>query len=378
MDLKKQKVLFLSHASLSTGFVVGSHQLGKCFSSKNVVYHVSSPVTPFHIFRGKTGRSKLKNSLSPKQNENFGFTDFIPLVPFPYGISGVLDYLNNVFVFLYFKIFKIPTKFDITLIDQPSLVGFYEHFIDSAKMVYRPTDIYKDMGGEKYISHEKRCIEMSDGVIATSQEVMNALDLDSLKPKLVIENGVDFDFFNRDCDSGKRAGLVYVGAVDFRFDFEFVINLAKSLPSENIDIYGPVSVDIQACKPISNLRFLGKLNYENVPSTLSRYKFGLLPLNDHPANIGRSPMKLFEYQAAGLLCLVPRFAKYESLKCETFFVYRDVYDAVSLFEANYQRKAVSYLDLCLKCAEKEAWETKANDLLFFVNSLSVHNSERKV
>ncbi len=369
MDLKKQKLLFLSHASLSTGFVVGSHQLAKCFSSKNDVYHVSSPVTPFHVFKGKTGRSKLKNSLSPKQKENFGFTDFIPLVPFPYGISGVLDYLNNVFVFLYFKIFKIPTKFDITLIDQPSLVGFYEHFIDSAKMVYRPTDIYKEMGGEKYISHEKRCIEMSDGVIATSKEVMNALDLDRLKPKLVIENGVDFDFFNRDCDSGERAGLVYVGAVDFRFDFEFVINLAKSLPSENIDIYGPVSVDIQACKPISNLRFLGKLDYENVPITLSRYKFGLLPLNDHPANIGRSPMKLYEYQAAGLLCLVPQFKKYELIKSENVFVYEDVSAAVSRVKANRNRKTNEYINSCRNRAMKESWQSKSNEIIEFVSTL---------
>lgn len=373
MDLNMQKVLFLSHASLSTGFVVGSHQLGKCFSSKNDVYHVSSPVTPFHVFKGKTGRRKLKNSLSPKQKENFGFTDFIPLVPFPYGISGVLDYLNNVFVFLYFKIFKIPTKFDITLIDQPSLVGFYEHFIYSAKMVYRPTDIYKDMGGEKYISHEKRCIEMSDGVIATSQEVMNALDLDRLKPKLVIENGVDFDFFNQECDSGERAGLVYVGAVDFRFDIEFVINLAESLPNENIDIYGPVSINIQTYNHISNLRFLGKLSYDRVPSTLNRYKFGLLPLNDHPANIGRSPMKLYEYQAAGLLCLVPNFKKYELLACETIFTYRNLSEAVSLVKVNSERNSIEYIEVCFKMAEIESWKSKTDRINKFLRSIKNKN-----
>lgn len=370
MDLKKQKVLFLSHASLSTGFVVGSHQLGKCFSSKNVVYHVSSPVTPFHIFKGKTGRSKLKNSLSPKHKESFGFTDFIPLVPFPYGISGALDYLNNVFVFLYFKFFKIPTIFDFTLIDQPSLVGFYEHFVDSKKMVYRPTDIYKDMGGEKYVSHEKRCIEMSNGVIATSREVMNALDLDSSKPKLVVENGVDFDFFNRGCDSEQRTGLVYVGAVDFRFDIEFVITLAKSLPGEKIDIYGPVSIDIQACKHVSNLRFLGKLNYEKVPDALCKYKFGLLPLNDHPANIGRSPMKLYEYQAAGLLCLVPNIGKYESLACETISTYKNVNESISLIKAYNHRKRYEYLESSQKLAKKEDWRTKANEITNFLNTLN--------
>ena len=374
MDLKKQKVLFLSHASLSTGFVVGSHQLGKCFSLENDVYHVSSPVTPFHIFKGKTGRSKLKNSLAPKHKENFGFTDFIPLVPFPYGISGLLDYLNNVFVVIYFKVFKIPTKFDITLIDQPSLIGFYKHFVDSTKMVYRPTDIYKDMGGEKYISHEKRCIEMSDAVIATSQEVMNALDLDTSKPKLVVENGVDFDFFNRDSGSAPRAGMVYVGAVDFRFDIEFIANLAECLPNEKIDVYGSVSINIQAYSHISNLRFLGKLSYDNVPETLNRYKFGLLPLNDHPANIGRSPMKLYEYQAAGLLCLVPSFRKYELLACGTIFTYKNVNEAVSLVKANCKRKSSEYIEVCFKKAEVESWNSKTdkvNNLLRLVESKSI-------
>ena len=33
---------------------------------------------------------------------------------------------------------------------------------------------------------------------------------------------------------------------------------------------------------------------------LSRYRVGLLPLSDDPANDGRSPMKLYEYLAAGL------------------------------------------------------------------------------
>ncbi len=370
MDVKKQNILFLSHASLSTGFVVGSHQLGKCLSPNNFVFHVSSPVTPFHLLKGKAGISKLYNSFFPKKIDSFGFTDFIPLVPFPYGILRILDYLNDIFVFLYFRVFKIPTNFDITLIDQPSLVGFFKHFVKSERMVYRPTDIYKNMGGEKYIEHEIRSVKLSDGVIATSQEVMNALKLNPSKPKLVVENGVDIDFFKQEYIPRDRNGLVYVGAVDFRFDIEFIASLAKLLPNEKIDIYGPILVDIQPFTNIPNLNFLGKLDYKSVPNTLSRYKFGLLPLNAHPANIGRSPMKLYEYQAVGLICLVPKLKKYELLAGETILIYKDSVEAVSLIENNSKRNINEYYEACIVRAKNESWKSKTNKIVKFINSLS--------
>jgi glycosyltransferase involved in cell wall biosynthesis len=55
-----------------------------------------------------------------------------------------------------------------------------------------------------------------------------------------------------------------------------------------------------ALKGIRNLVLLGPRSYDLIPAFLQHADIGLLPLTSHPANAGRSPMKLYEYGAAGL------------------------------------------------------------------------------
>ena len=110
VTLKNQyRILFLSHASFATGFVVGSHHLSNELQKQgHEVFHVSSPVTPLHIFRGSIPRKKLKASFISFNKNGWGVIDYIPLVPFPYGRADFLDKINNLFILLYFKIKKNP------------------------------------------------------------------------------------------------------------------------------------------------------------------------------------------------------------------------------------------------------------------------------
>lgn len=367
MEASQIKILFLSHASLSTGFVVGSHQLAKCFAKQYETYHVSSPVTPYHFLKGKAGVEKLKASIFPKFRENFGFTDLIPLVLFPYGLFNWTDKINDLCVLLYFKILSIPTSYDVVLIDQPSLIEFYQRCLTSKKMFYRPTDIYKDMGGGKYDGHERTAVDSSGGIIATSKAVLDSLgkNADS-KPNIVVENGVDFEFFSEKGEALSRKGFVYVGAVDFRFDIDFIIDLANRFPNENFDIFGAVSIEIDPSKLPRNLHFKGGVDYSNVPALLSRYKYGLIPLNKHPANIGRSPMKLYEYKAAGLITLVRESEKYRELESVTVLTYTDIKEAVEKVNSSLLIDPISYQRECIETARKQSWENKANIIMNFI------------
>lgn len=367
MESAPVKLLFLSHASLTTGFVVGSHQLAKCYSKKYDLYHVSSPVTPYHFLKGKVGLRKLKGSLFPTFKENFGFTDFIPLVLFPYGVFAWMDKFNDMCALLYFKLFNIPTKFDVTLIDQPSFISFYQRYIVSKKMFYRPTDIYKNMGGGKYEKHEEKSVEICGGVIATSKEVLDALGSKALsRPNIVVENGVDYEFFSNARNSGVRKGFVYVGAIDFRFDLDFLIRLASQLPNENFDIFGSVSIEINPNKIPTNLSFKGSVDYSIVPDLLHKYRYGLIPLNDHPANVGRSPMKLFEYQAAGLITLVRESAKYKALETDVVLTYDNVETAIEKISDTILLEQSEYESRLQECAKLESWEIKSQVIENFV------------
>jgi teichuronic acid biosynthesis glycosyltransferase TuaH len=65
-----------------------------------------------------------------------------------------------------------------------------------------------------------------------------------------------------------------------------------------VDLYGPVPVKTATLPP--NVRLRGPADYARLPEVLAEHRVGLLPLNDEPTNGGRSPMKLYEYLAAGL------------------------------------------------------------------------------
>ncbi|HKY01500.1 MAG TPA: glycosyltransferase, partial [Burkholderiales bacterium] len=96
---------------------------------------------------------------------------------------------------------------------------------------------------------------------------------------------------------GPRA--VYAGALDDRFDFEQMHALAQ-LPLQ-IVLIGPATPNASGVLgSLPNVHLLGPRPYRSLPGYLQHAQIGLLPLTRHPANEGRSPMKLFEYGAAGL------------------------------------------------------------------------------
>lgn len=365
MQDKRMKILLLSHASLSTGFVVGSHHIAQNLSTSHSVKHVSSPVTLAHLFKGKVGRKKLLRSFFPKKPTGWSFTDYIPFVPFPYGYNSKLDSINNWFILVYFKLFSIPINNDLVLIDQPLFASLLPK-LTSKKIIYRPTDIYKLMGGDRFVDCEIKSIELADAIIATSQEVLEALPLASnnSKPTLVINNGVDYEYFANHSHV-TREGCVYAGAVDFRFDIEEVIALAASLPSIRFDIYGPISIDLTEFSIPNNLTFKGAVSYGELPNILAQYTVGIIPMNDHPSNDGRSPMKFYEYLAAGLIVIVRYRERFSAQQCRVIQLFSSHEEAVDLIENANNEVANSYSQECLAKAKEQSWSTKTHRILNF-------------
>jgi glycosyltransferase involved in cell wall biosynthesis len=92
---------------------------------------------------------------------------------------------------------------------------------------------------------------------------------------------------------------VYAGALDERFDAQQIRALA-GLPGSIVLIGPPTVTARDTLRDCKNVHLLGARPYRVLPAYLQHAQIGLLPLGTHPANQGRSPMKLFEYGAAGL------------------------------------------------------------------------------
>jgi len=63
--------------------------------------------------------------------------------------------------------------------------------------------------------------------------------------------------------------------------------------------------------PAANVHLLGSRPYAELPGYLQHADLGLLPFNNHPGNAARSPMKLYEYAAAGLPVVARRTPELE-------------------------------------------------------------------
>lgn len=139
-------------------------------------------------------------------------------------------------------------------------------------------------------------IGAADAVVATSAPILS--DLGPLGvPSRVISNGVEFDRFAAG-DESERTGAVYVGALDERFQWADVSRLARAHPHVPFRLFGPVPRE--APEVPANVELRGAIPYSQVPAQLRKARVGLLPFSERLENAGRSPMKLYEYLAAGL------------------------------------------------------------------------------
>jgi glycosyltransferase involved in cell wall biosynthesis len=127
---------------------------------------------------------------------------------------------------------------------------------------------------------------------------------------LHLPNGVDFERFAQadrrmpaDLAAIPRPIAIYVGAMDFWFDFSLVDEMAARLPDVSFVLIGPARQPRQRLVPRSNVYIIGPRMHEEVPPYLHNSDVGLIPFasRDQPELVdGIHPLKLYEYLACGL------------------------------------------------------------------------------
>lgn len=287
----ERDVLFLSHGHWESDFVVGSQHLARELSTAGWrVLRVVTPLSPLHaILKRSDPGNSIRRWFSGDETcvDRFGVTNVRPATLTPVQRNSG-SYGNRVL-----RRFGMETP-RYVFVDQPLMLGRWIFDLNST-VIYRPTDIYL---GADYRRLERRWLGNVDGVVATSEPVLDALDIPAALPSTVLRNGVDLRNFERvQVPWEDRRGVVYVGALDNRFDWDLLSLVARSLPAIKFTIAGPISSrpDVP-----SNVELLGPVRYEEVPSLLGAHRVALMPFSDAPENRGRSPMKLYECVAAGL------------------------------------------------------------------------------
>jgi GT2 family glycosyltransferase/glycosyltransferase involved in cell wall biosynthesis len=128
-----------------------------------------------------------------------------------------------------------------------------------------------------------------------------------------LPNGVEFDRFAAPPDpslvpdeivrSAGRPCAGYVGALARWVDSELLLALARLRPDWDFFLVGEAlddSFDRLESEAPANLRLLGPRPYRAIPSILSTFDAGLIPFRAGSEGSNASPIKLYEYLAAGL------------------------------------------------------------------------------
>lgn len=352
MSAPTGRVLLLAHSHVFGPFRVGSHHLARALTRRGFdVVHLSTPVSTAHRLTGRVDHATLR-ALPSGPVRIDGVLHHVPrtVLPRPFGPFRVRDELTRR---------GIDTAFDAVLLDQPLL---WDDSIRSLapRLVYRPTDLYPD--GRK-AELQRAVLAQADAVVATSDEVRRRLG-DTGLPTLVLPNGVDIARFTAAADDAPRPDVcVYVGALDGRFDWARLTAWAAALPAVRFRVAGP---DPSPSAPLpANVELLGAVPYDQLPSLLHGARVGLLPLSEDPLNAGRSPMKRYEYLAAGLAVVSRETPELRPDPAAGLFTYRGDTDGETALRAALAHPSPNAAGSAR--ARTESWDAKAEELLAFLD-----------
>lgn len=125
---------------------------------------------------------------------------------------------------------------------------------------------------------------------------------------LALPSGVDVAHFTAALTAQPHAALQalrrpifgYIGVIDERLDLPLIERLAQARPDATIALIGPVAKIEPASLPRrSNIAYLGKRSYAELPALLAAFDVALMPFAIGPATEFISPTKTLEYLAAG-------------------------------------------------------------------------------
>ena len=146
------------------------------------------------------------------------------------------------------------------------------------------------------------------------------------KDKFIIsDDGVDIADFKSKQKIKYKNSCVYTGSLFQGKGIDIILQLAKKLNDYNFYVYGDLGTApkkiLNECLKLKNIKLLGYVKYSKIPRILKSHKIIIMPYaksvfgNHKYANIGKymSPLKLFDYLAAGRIILASENQTYNHI-----------------------------------------------------------------
>jgi len=269
--------------------------------------------------RGELGRSDLHRSSVRQISENL----FVFRYPIWAPISGrfPLSWLTRTARQLSIRnaLRKLQMSQPIVWFSLPGMVDLVKEIPPARLLVYHVVDEYTAYNGHTPSSRrqteelEKEMMALVDMVVVVSKKLYEAKRLMNPNTYLV-PNGVNYQVYTAaladphlpdDLRAIPPPRLGYSGLIGDRLDLGMLKELARENPEWSLVFIGKARVSQQAetwrtLLAMPNVHYLGLVEISRVPHYLKGFQVGLMPYAQSQESENISPLKLYDYLAAGL------------------------------------------------------------------------------
>lgn len=243
------------------------------------------------------------------------------------------------------------------------------------KVIYDIVDHVPFLSNYKGIGeiYHKHLIEQSEIIICTAENLYNKVK-DERKDVIYIPNGVVVEDFSenkftkmKDIENIINKGkpiVGYYGALAHWFDWELFNKVAESRQEYNFVLIGcdyDGSINKHLIKR-NNVFYLGLKSYEDLVSYSKCFDVATVPFKINDITDACSPVKIFEYMAAGIPILSTPLK--ECKKYKLVNIADDIYDYLKNLDyiIDSMEKEVTKDEL-IECAIENSWESRVKQII---------------
>ncbi|MDD2409548.1 MAG: glycosyltransferase family 1 protein [Bacilli bacterium] len=205
--------------------------------------------------------------------------------------------------------------------------------------------LYKDMVSKR--KNKKNIILSSNGA-----DIKHFTNLS--KDKIIIMENIKKEY---------KTIIGYYGALASWFDYDLIKRLAKEYPDNAFVLIGikyDTSFDVSEIEKLSNIKYLGSVNYKTLPNYAKYFDIAWIPFIINKITLSTNPIKVFEYMALEKFIItsdLPECKKYKSVN-----IAKDYKDYKNLIENYKILYTSSYKKQLIKDANDNSWEHKAEEI----------------
>lgn len=197
--------------------------------------------------------------------------------------------------------------------------------LEAELLIYHCVDefsAFSQTPGRAIAEAEARLARSADLVITSAERLLQSKR--ALNPNTcLVRHGVDFAHFSRALDPEvgvpedvarlARPIIGFFGLVADWVDIELLEKVARAFPEASVVILGALRTDVSRLGWLSNVHFLGRKPYAELPAYCRAFDVALMPFRINELTLNANPLKVREYLAAGLPVVSTAIPEVEAL-----------------------------------------------------------------